>query len=53
MNSFVGLGFSLGGYMILSHPGRGEELAKTGVVVVDKRSYGNAFLTYYRRDEAA
>jgi 16S rRNA (guanine966-N2)-methyltransferase len=42
-----------GGYMILSHPGRGEELAKTGVVVVDNRSYGNAFLTYYRRDEAA
>jgi 16S rRNA (guanine966-N2)-methyltransferase len=42
-----------GGYMILSHPGRGEELAKTGVVVVDNRSYGNAFLTFYRRDEAA
>ena len=42
-----------GGYMVLSHPGRGEELAKTGVVVVDNRSYGNAFLTFYRRDEAA
>jgi 16S rRNA (guanine966-N2)-methyltransferase len=42
-----------GGYMILSHPGRGEGLTKTGVVVVDNRSYGNAFLTYYRRDEAA
>jgi len=39
-----------GGYMVLSHPGRGEELAKTGVVVVDNRSYGNAFLTYYRRE---
>jgi len=42
-----------GGYMVLSHPGSGEGLAKTGVVVVDNRSYGNAFLTYYRRDEAA
>jgi 16S rRNA (guanine966-N2)-methyltransferase len=42
-----------GGYMILSHPGRGEGLTKTGVVVVDNRSYGNAFLTFYRRDEAA
>jgi 16S rRNA (guanine966-N2)-methyltransferase len=38
-----------GGLMILSHPGRGEELTKTGVVVVDNRSYGNAFLTFYRR----
>lgn len=41
-----------GGLMILSHPGRGEELTKTGVVVVDNRSYGNAFLTFYRRDDA-
>lgn len=41
-----------GGVMVLSHPGRGEELAKTGVVVVDNRSYGNAFLTFYRRVEA-
>jgi len=40
-----------GGLMILSHPGRGEELTKTGVVVVDNRSYGNAFLTFYRRDD--
>jgi 16S rRNA (guanine966-N2)-methyltransferase len=40
-----------GGLMVLSHPGRGEELAKTGVVVVDNRSYGNAFLTFYRRDD--
>jgi 16S rRNA (guanine966-N2)-methyltransferase len=40
-----------GGLMVLSHPGRGEELAKAGVVVVDNRSYGNAFLTFYRRDD--
>ncbi len=41
-----------GGLMVLSHPGRGEELTKTGVVVVDNRSYGNAFLTFYRRVDA-
>ena len=40
-----------GGTMILSHPGRGELPTKTGVVVVDNRSYGNAVLTYYRREE--
>lgn len=40
-----------GGYMILSHPGRGEVPTKNGVVVVDNRSYGNAFLTFYRRDD--
>lgn len=40
-----------GGYMVLSHPGRGEGLAKAGVVVVDNRSYGNAYLTFYRRDD--
>lgn len=39
-----------GGLMVLSHPGRGEIPTKTGVVVVDNRSYGNAYLTYYRRD---
>ncbi|HET6747583.1 MAG TPA: 16S rRNA (guanine(966)-N(2))-methyltransferase RsmD [Candidatus Saccharimonadales bacterium] len=39
-----------GGTMILSHPGRGEEPTKNGVVVVDNRSYGNAFLTFYRRE---
>ncbi len=36
--------------MILSHPGRGEAPTKDGVVVVDDRSYGNADLTFYRRD---
>lgn len=38
-------------YMILSHPGRSELPTKTGVVVVDNRSYGNAVLTFYRRIE--
>jgi len=42
-----------GGLMVLSHPGRGEIPTKTGViVVVDNRSYGNAFLTFYRRSDA-
>lgn len=40
------------GLMVLSHPGRGEIPTKTGVVVVDNRSYGNAYLTYYRREDA-
>lgn len=39
-----------GGLMVLSHPGRGEEPTGTGVIVVDHRSYGNAFLTFYRRN---
>jgi 16S rRNA (guanine966-N2)-methyltransferase len=37
--------------MVLSHPGRGEIPTKTGVVVVDNRSYGNAYLTFYRRED--
>ncbi len=40
------------GLMVLSHPGRGEVPTKTGVVVVDNRSYGNAYLTFYRRENA-
>lgn len=40
------------GLMVLSHPGRGEVPTKTGVVVVDNRSYGNAYLTFYRREDA-
>lgn len=40
------------GLMVLSHPGRGEIPTKTGVVVVDNRSYGNAYLTFYRRIDA-
>lgn len=39
-----------GGVMILSHSGRGELPTKTGVVVVDNRSYGNAVITLYRRE---
>ena len=41
------------GLMVLSNPGRGEgpNLANTGIVVVDNRSYGNAFLTSFRRVE--
>ena len=38
------------GLMVLSHPGRGEAPTKLGIVVVDNRSYGNASLTFYRRD---
>lgn len=38
------------GLMVLSHTGRCEAPTKLGVVVVDNRSYGNACLTYYRRD---
>ncbi|MDN5835076.1 MAG: 16S rRNA (guanine(966)-N(2))-methyltransferase RsmD [bacterium] len=39
-----------GGLMVLSHSGRGELPTKTGVVVVDNRSYGNAVITLYRRE---
>ncbi|MFZ2544607.1 MAG: 16S rRNA (guanine(966)-N(2))-methyltransferase RsmD [Candidatus Saccharimonadales bacterium] len=37
--------------MVLSHPGRDECPTKTGVVVVDNRSYGDATLTLFRREE--
>lgn len=40
-----------GALMVLSHPGKGEVPTKTGVVVVDSRSYGNADLTFYRRED--
>lgn len=40
-----------GALMVLSHPGKGEVLSQTGVVVVDNRSYGNADLTFYRRGD--
>lgn len=39
-----------GGLMVLSHPGRDEVPTKDGVVVVANRSYGNAHLTFYRKD---
>lgn len=38
------------GLMVLSHPGRGEgPNLENGIVVVDNRSYGNAYLTFFRR----
>jgi 16S rRNA G966 N2-methylase RsmD len=40
----------VGGCMVLSHSGRGGILDKTGIVVVDNRSYGNAYITLYRRE---
>ena len=40
------------GLMVLSYPGRSETLAETGVVVVDNRSYGNAAIAFYRREDA-
>lgn len=40
-----------GGLMVLSHTGRGEVPIQTGIVVVDNRSYGNAFLTFFRLEE--
>lgn len=40
-----------GALMVLSHPGKGEVPSKTGVVVVDNRSYGNLNLTFYRRED--
>jgi 16S rRNA (guanine966-N2)-methyltransferase len=39
-----------GALMVLSHPGKGEVPSKTGVVVVDNRSYGALNLTFYRQD---
>jgi len=38
------------GLMVLSHPGKGEAPTRFGFVVVDNRSYGNAVLTFYRRN---
>ena len=39
------------GLMVLSHTGRGEgPNLENGIVVVDNRSYGNAYLTSFRRD---
>lgn len=40
------------GLMVLSYPGRSETLAETGVVVVDNRSYGNAAIAFYRKEDA-
>ena len=38
-----------GGIMVLSHPGIGEVPIQNGIVVVDNRSYGGAYLTYFQR----
>ena len=38
--------------MLLSQLGKGEVPSKTGVVVVDNRSYGTLNLTLYRRENA-
>lgn len=40
-----------GALMVLSHPGRDECPTRPGVVVVDNRSYGDATLTFFRREE--
>ena len=40
------------GLMVLSYPGKGERPSETGVVVVDNRSYGNAALAFYRKEDA-
>ncbi len=39
-----------GALMVLSHPGIGEVPIPSGIVVVDNRSYGNLYLTSFRRD---
>ena len=41
-----------GGRMVLSHSGRGPEPTVNGVVVVDKSKYGDAALTFYRKEAA-
>lgn len=41
----------VGGTMILSHTGRGRVPEKTGIVVVDNRSYSKLHSTFYRRVE--
>jgi len=40
------------GLMVLSHPGRESAPTVNGVVVVDKRSYGDAALAFYQLDTA-
>jgi len=39
-----------GALMVLSHPGIGEVPIPIGFVVVDNRSYGNLYLTSFRRN---
>ncbi|HEY0965071.1 MAG TPA: 16S rRNA (guanine(966)-N(2))-methyltransferase RsmD [Candidatus Saccharimonadales bacterium] len=40
-----------GGTMVLSHSGKGEVPFSNKIVVVDNRSYANAHLTFFRREE--
>lgn len=40
------------GLMVLSLPSRSEVPTELGVVVVDNRSYGNAAIAFYRREDA-
>ncbi len=40
------------GLMVLSYTGRGEVPTELGVVVVDNRSYGDAVLSFFRREGA-
>jgi len=40
----------VGGFVVLSHSGRGGVPSKTRFVVVANRSYGNAHITLYRRE---
>lgn len=40
-----------GALMVLSHSGRREVPSQTKVVVVDNRSYANAYLTFFRLEE--
>jgi 16S rRNA (guanine966-N2)-methyltransferase len=40
------------GLMVLSYPGKDEVPTGAEVVVVDNRSYGNAYLVFYRRKGA-
>lgn len=39
------------GLMVLSYTGRGEVPTELGVVVVDNRSYGDAVLAFYRKED--
>lgn len=39
------------GLMVLSYTGRGEVPTELGVVVVDNRSYGDAVLNFYRKED--
>lgn len=50
VKTLMGL-LKVGGYMILSYPGRGEVPHRNGFVVVDNRNYANAHLIIFHREE--